>query len=273
MDLEVCRARGEHGEAILGLARKDPILNAFIIYDWLELRGTPYCDFYVALGRSSGSVEAACAVYHDRRFDSLVFCGSPEGVEAILTEVGPEKAVLPRVRPEELGAVLRALGPRAGPIYDVLLMACDRGSFRPLEAQDVVRLGPGHAELYRDFMAGREDRPLSMSLEEARRRLEDQARPVFAVLIRGRIASLATIYLRTPEVAYVGGVYTIPELRNRGLATSATSAATREALRASRVAALIVRADNRPAIRVYEKLGYRVYRRLKWICVGLDYPP
>ena len=273
MPLSVLKAREEHGEAILGLAGRDVVLNAFIIYDWRELRGTGACDFYVATEGPDGPIEAACAVFHDREFDSVVFCGSQEGIKAMLAELRPRKAVLPRVRPEELGAVVEALGPGVGPIYDALLMTCDEASFRPLIKHRVIKLGPEHAELYRALMAGREDRPTELSLEEARRRLSDPDRPVFAVLHEGGIASVVMLYLSMPEVSLVGGVYTVPELRNKGFATSATAAATREALRRSELAALIVRADNKPAVRVYEKVGYRVHRHLKWVCVGLDYPP
>ena len=65
----------------------------------------------------------------------------------------------------------------------------------------------------------------------------------------------------------------MPDMRGRGLATSVTSAATRAALELSEAAALIVRTDNEPALRVYRRIGYEVYRRLKWICVGVDVRP
>ena len=272
MALLVLRAREEHWKAVLRLAYQDVILNALLIYDWRKLRGTGACDFYVALSSKKG-VEAACVVFHDRDFDSVLFCGSRSGVKAILTEVRPSRAVMPVVRPEELDVVLEALGGRAGPIYDALLMKCTKNSFKPLIKQDVIRLGLEHAEIFRFFMAEREVQPVVMTPREALERLSDEERPVFAVIEDGRIASVATISFSMPEVSMVGVVYTAPELRNRGLATSVVSVATSEALRRSKVAALIVGADNAPAIRVYEKVGYVTHRCLKWICVELDYPP
>ena len=269
--LEVREAGDEHGGAILALARQDVVLNAFIIYDWLRLRNR--CRFYVALRGPKGPLEGVCVIYPDERFNSVVFCGSPEGIRAILTHIRPRRAVLPRVGPEELDVVLEALGPGVGPIYDALLMTCGPDDFTPRVAHDVVRLGPEHAELFARLWAEREDRRRAVTLEQARRALSDPNRPVFAIIKSGRIVSLATIYLSMPEVSLVGGVYTVPELRGRGLATSVTSRATEEALRSSELAALIVRADNAPAIRVYEKVGYRPYKRLKWVCVGVDYPP
>jgi len=122
-------------------------------------------------------------------------------------------------------------------------------------------------------MVEREVRPVVMTPHEALERLSDEERSVFTVIEDGRIASIATISLSMPEMSIVGVIYIVPELRNRGLATSVISVATSEALRRSKVAALIVGADNALAIRVYEKVGYVTHRCLKWICVGLDYPP
>ena len=271
--LSVTEACDEHGEAIMALAREDPVLNAFIIYDWVELRHR--CQFYLALREPSGDLEALCVIYPGERFDTLIPRGSQEGVRALLTNIEiPEKAVFPVLRAEEASIVLEVLGPRAGPIYDALLMTCSLRDFRPRVAHDVVRLGPEHAELFRRFFAEeRGERGYRPTLEQARERLGDEKRPVFAVIKGGRIVSLALIFLRTQDVAFVGGVYTVPEFRNMGLATSTTSRATEEALKLSRLAALIVRADNAPAIRVYEKIGYKLHERVKWICAGLDYPP
>ena len=271
--LRITEACDEHGEAIMTLAREDPVLNAFIIYDWLELKHR--CQFYLAIKEASGDLEALCLIYLNERFHTLIPRGSPEGMRALLATIRlPEKAIFPILRPEDADIVLEVLGQRAGPIYDALLMTCAPCDFRPRIAHDVVRLGPEHAELFRHFLVEeRSERGHRPTLEQARKRLEDKRRPVFAIIEGGRIVSLALIYLSMRDVAFVGGVYTVPELRNKGLATSTTSRTTEEALRLSKLAALIVRADNAPAIRVYEKIGYKPYRRIKWICVGLDYPP
>ena len=271
--LKIVEASDEHGEAIMELAREDPILNAFIIYDWLELRDR--CRFYLALRAPLERLEALCLIYPGERFHTLIPRGSTEGIRALLAEVElPEKAVFPVLKPEEADIVLEVLGQRAGPIYDALLMTCSPDDFRPRIAHDVVRLGPEHAEIFRRFLIEeRSERGHRPTLEQVRRRLRDEKRPVFAIIESGRIVSLALIFLSTQDVAFVGGSYTIPELRSRGLATSTTSRATEEAIKISGLAALIVRANNAPAIRVYEKVGYKLHKRIKWVCAGLDYPP
>ena len=61
-------------------------------------------------------------------------------------------------------------------------------------------------------------------------------------------------------VAAVGNVFTQPEFRGRGYATLCTAAVAREAIAAGLdTVVLNVRQDNAPAIRVYEKLGFRRY--------------
>jgi predicted GNAT family acetyltransferase len=71
----------------------------------------------------------------------------------------------------------------------------------------------------------------------------------------------------------IGGVYTAPEKRNRGFALLATSAVTHEALKRADAAALFVRSDNYPAIRVYEKIGYRKIGEEIWVDVGTGMMP
>ena len=273
MSYRVVEAGEEHGQAILRLAREDPVLNAFLLYDWLVLRRErpAACDFYVALEEHSGRVAAACVVYHDRGFDSIVFSGRPEASKAILEVLRPEKAVMPRVLPEELEGVLKVLEGRETTVYDVLLMVCRPEDFRPLVRHPVARLGPEHAEpLQRFYVSALGSQ---MTLEEARERLEEPDKPIFAILEGERIASVALIYASLPEVSLVGGVFTVPELRGRGLATSVTSEATRAALERSEVAALIVRGDNEPALRIYRRLGYRVHKHLKWLSIGVSLTP
>ena len=265
MSYRVVEAGEEHGQAILRLAREDPVLNALLLYDWLVLRRKrpAACDFYVALEEPSGRVAAACVAYHDRGLDSILFCGQPGASKAILEVLRPEKAVMLRVLPEELGGVLDALGGRDVTVYDALLMACGPEDFRPLVRHPVVRLRPEHAKLLRRFYASALGR--QMTLEEARERLEERDKPIFAVLEGGRIVSMALIYASLPEVSLVSGVFTVPGLRGRGLATSVASEATRAALERSAVASLIVREGNEPALRIYRRLGYRVHKRLKWL--------
>ncbi len=96
---------------------------------------------------------------------------------------------------------------------------------------------------------------------------------IYGVFVQGKLVSYSGSFLQTPEIWMIGGVYTHPELRNRGYSTLATSAITEEALRNSDAAALFVRSDNFPAIRVYEKIGYGKIGEKIWVDVGTGLRP
>jgi len=80
-----------------------------------------------------------------------------------------------------------------------------------------------------------------------------------------KLVSIACSYLRTPEVWIIGDVYTHPDYRNKGYAKSVTSAITRDAVQSGALAMLHVDKDNLSAIRVYKRLGYKVFSERPWI--------
>jgi predicted GNAT family acetyltransferase len=71
----------------------------------------------------------------------------------------------------------------------------------------------------------------------------------------------------------IGGVYTHPTHRNKGYATLAVSKVTEQALRNAEAAALFVRSDNYPAIRAYEKIGYKKIGEKLWVDMGTGLRP
>jgi len=80
-----------------------------------------------------------------------------------------------------------------------------------------------------------------------------------------KLVSIACAYLRTPEVWIIGDVYTHPDYRNKGYAKSVTSAITRDAVQSGASAMLHVDKDNLFAIRLYKRLGYKVFSERPWI--------
>ncbi|MHA1469231.1 MAG: GNAT family N-acetyltransferase, partial [Candidatus Asgardarchaeia archaeon] len=79
------------------------------------------------------------------------------------------------------------------------------------------------------------------------------------------LASLATSTEFLDSVALIREVYTHPSFRNKGLATSVCSAISKELLSLSKEVILWVAKDNLPAIRVYEKIGFK---KTKYILLG-----
>jgi RimJ/RimL family protein N-acetyltransferase len=83
----------------------------------------------------------------------------------------------------------------------------------------------------------------------------------FGVYAGRQLVAAAGTHVRSygAGIAAVGNVLTRLAYRNRGMATSVTSAVTEAALEVHRDIVLNVRQDNTPAISVYRRLGYEVH--------------
>jgi GNAT superfamily N-acetyltransferase len=120
------------------------------------------------------------------------------------------------------------------------------------------------------LLSSRNDRPRRM----LKRYTEWIGRmPLYGVFLGEELVSYAGSFIQLPQVWMIGGVYTAVEHRCRGYATSATSAVTEEALRNADAAALFARSDNRAAIKVYERIGYRKIGEKVWVDVGTGLKP
>ncbi|MHB8630381.1 MAG: GNAT family N-acetyltransferase [Candidatus Limnocylindria bacterium] len=83
----------------------------------------------------------------------------------------------------------------------------------------------------------------------------------FGVYAAQQLVAAAGTHVRShgAGIAAVGNVLTRLAYRNRGMATSVTSAVTEAALQMHRDVVLNVRQDNAPAASVYRRLGYEVH--------------
>ncbi len=132
-------------------------------------------------------------------------------------------------------------------------MAVDFQSFRPRVSHTVVRLGPERVEDVVELYGN-----ASRTYFTPRR----LAREIyFGVYMGPTLVAAAGTHVRSSElgIAAVGNVLTRLAYRNRGLATTCSSAVTEAALEQHRDVVLNVRHDNGPAIAVYSRLGYRTH--------------
>lgn len=96
---------------------------------------------------------------------------------------------------------------------------------------------------------------------------------VYGAFVEGRLVAHAAAPIKNPKTWVIEEVYTIPEFRNKGYATLVTSGITEEALKNSESASLFVRSDNCPAIKVYQKIGYRKIGERVYVDVGTGLRP
>ena len=126
-------------------------------------------------------------------------------------------------------------------------------AFRPRVNQTVARLGPDELDDVIDLYGSS-----SRSYFTPAR----LAREIYFGVYSGRqlVAAAGThVRSRGADIAAVGNVLTRIAYRNRGMATSVTSAVTEAAFQEHKDVVLNVRQDNTTAIRVYRRLGYEVH--------------
>jgi predicted GNAT family acetyltransferase len=79
---------------------------------------------------------------------------------------------------------------------------------------------------------------------------------VYVVEQNGKPVAKASTNARGYRIDQIGGVYTVPELRCKGLARVVVSALLREIFQEKQAACLFVKKRNRPAIALYNRLGF-----------------
>ena len=103
--------------------------------------------------------------------------------------------------------------------------------------------------------------------------LDPDADPAWAAFDHGRPVGVARAGVRLPSVWIVGGVYVEPAARGVGWGRKLMMAAIGAAEAAGARAALYVRADRAPALRLYGALGFRPIDRRLWIDAGTGRAP
>jgi predicted GNAT family acetyltransferase len=84
-----------------------------------------------------------------------------------------------------------------------------------------------------------------------------KAGPYYIVKQRNKIVSAAGIHIFTPQIAQLGNILTDKAYRQKGYGKACTTALVREISLRKRMISLFVRADNAPAIHMYEQMGFK----------------
>ena len=86
---------------------------------------------------------------------------------------------------------------------------------------------------------------------------------IYYALIDGKVVAKAGTNARGFSFAQLGGVYTVRDVRNRGIAHEVLSVMLQEVFEAGSGASLFVKKDNIAAIALYRKLGFTLRDEFK----------
>jgi RimJ/RimL family protein N-acetyltransferase len=244
----------EDKDVIRVFLNRDRRLVAYALGD-LDDKYWPQSSFYGA--HCDGELRSIVLLYRGLDPTVLTAFGEIAGVQAVFEAVALPDEIYYLFLPE-LEAVLDAhyVRPHAQREWR---MALEVDRFQSPGLDGVERIGPDQANqlaaLYRHAAEPGEEivafRPWQIAYGA-----------FFGVRQGGELVAAAGthVWSTTEGVAAIGNVFTRPDHRGRGYATRCTAAIVAEALE-SRIDTVIlnVREGNRPAIRVYEKLGFRWY--------------
>ncbi len=235
-------------ERIRAFFSRDRLLAAYALAD-LDAADTEQARWWVA--RHGDDVVAAALVVEALPFRPCFAMGESAALGLIFHDGIREPRLVVAVPPRCRPAVETAF--RFERVDLMHRMAVDVASFRPRVAHAVTHLAAEHLEDVIDLY-GHASRSYFTPA-----RLEREI--YYGIYVGGDLVSAAGTHVRSEVsgLAAVGNVLTRLGYRDRGMATSCTSAVTAAALELHRDVVLNVRQDNAPAIAVYDRLGYHVH--------------
>jgi len=254
----------DNKQRVINSIKSDVVRHVFAFYDiqYEPDQTTTYAAF------ENENLKGYILIYAALEFPSVILeCES--GVAQRLIEYAPENRFIVHAPPNLL-PVVKSRFPNAKHYVEDWMLA-KKGESRFFRSELVRRLCTEEdASRLTTLLSTREDRPRGI----VKRYMDWISKmPIYGVFVNDELVSYAGSFLQLPQIWMTGGVYTHPNRRNKGYATLATSAVTEEALKNAEAAALFVRSDNYPAIRVYEKIGYKKIGEKLWVDVGTGLKP
>jgi len=250
-------------EWLVDQLRPDVITHVFAFYDLQYEQENTIMRAAVEDNRLKGYV----LTYHALDFPSVVLECDGEDAAKLLKYVPEDKFIMHA--PQHLLPAIESKFP-ASKHYVENWMLVNKGKAEFFSSEHVRRLKEEDGSKLASVLSSLKGRS-----KQSQKKYSDWIKkmPMYGVFVDDELVSYAGSFIQTREVWMIGGVYTLPDHRNKGYATLSTSAITREALEKSEAAALFVRSDNYSAIRAYEKIGFRKIGEKLWVDVGTGRKP
>ncbi len=242
-------------QALREALRSDPVRTAYLLGD-LDPTYAPYTRWFAS--GFYGVPDAVLLVYTGLSVPAFLTWGQAAGVDAILEAFIDElpERTMAHIEPAHLTDVDRRYDvERLRPMLRMGLRKDDFATFPHYAQEPQPLVEPlGHRdtgaimELYQHYPDSFFE-PTQLSTGH-----------YYGIRVGGRLTSVAGLHVYSPfeRVAALGNVVTHPDSRGQGLSTACTAHLCAALLSEGiELLALNVERDNRSAIRVYEKLGFR----------------
>ncbi len=133
-----------------------------------------------------------------------------------------------------------------GKVTTYLSMKVTKGNFKPMRQHDVQDINKEDFKMVCSLLGREPDRVADL--------LKGLSYGLFKL---GRLASFAAAPEILEDLAIIRGVYTAPDFRDKGYATSVCSAIVEKLLEQGKEVFLYVSKDNQPALKVYRKMSFK----------------
>ena len=235
-------------EDVLGVLSEDSLSNIVLIADCTQLRG--WCDVRVLM--VDGRIDAIFSLYSDLDFLATAFwCRDVESLQLIMADyserlVGKEfVAICTKEQLDQFGEACVILKP----IEERQMIASRTTQLQCVCKSEPVKLSMKDAEQLKELyrLSGTPAwTPNAMNLGPFYGIVEDD----------GTITAVAGVHYVTQYGAEIGNIATHPEHRRKGYAAACLMAVVKEVLENSELVILHYFADNTPAQRLYENMGF-----------------
>jgi GNAT superfamily N-acetyltransferase len=238
-----------------------PLTHAYAVWDRIHEKDRTRFVSYL----EHGETRAYLLIWVASTKVPMVHYVGPPDCPALLDRL-PPRPMLAVVPPELVGGVRLLRGPVE--LYEVELRSLSDRAPAPRESPGARRLNSADAAAVAELARGG-----SSPMMEGYRGIDLERVPTFGAFEGDRLVGIARAAVTLRSVWLLTGIVVLPEARGRGHGRAVTSLATRAAVAAGARPALYVRADNLPAVRLYEQLGFERVARKAWVDAGAHRPP
>jgi predicted GNAT family acetyltransferase len=254
----------DNKQKVIDSLRSDVIKHVFAFYDiqYEPEQTTMYTTF------ENGEIKEYILIYTALDFPSIILECEKEMTEKLM-KYAPENHFIMHTSSNNLSSIMAKFPEAKHYVENWMLVKKGQANF--FKSTPACRLRTeDDASKLAILLSTREERP-RRTVSRYMNMISNM--PIYGIYVNGQLVSYAGSFIQLLQVWMIGGVYTHPDHRSRGYATLATSAVTEEALKNAEAAALFVRSDNYPAIKAYEKIGYKKIGEKLWVDVGTGLKP